>query len=249
MRICYDNNSWCRLNKICIRGFTMITLIGVGHVFDIGREIENIILSRKPGVVGVELDPARYRALTSREPKKDVPFVYRMLAVFQQAIAKKYGVSVGSEMLAAINTAKKLGIGIAFIDMDSGYVFSKIWNGMGFSEKIKLLFSGAAGLFVRKEMVDKEIEKFETDYNHYMEIFGSEFPILKKTLIDERNTYMAEKIRELSKKYEKIAAVVGDGHIEGMKKILDDLNPEIIRLSTLRKTSPGSVSVGYEYKE
>jgi len=227
----------------------MITLIGVGHVFDIGREIENIILSRKPGVVGVELDPARYRALTSREPKKDVPFVYRMLAVFQQAIAKKYGVSVGSEMLAAINTAKKLGKGIAFIDMDSGYVFSKIWNGMGFSEKIKLLFSGAAGLFVRKEMVDKEIEKFETDYNHYMEIFGSEFPILKKTLIDERNTYMAEKIRELSKKYEKIAAVVGDGHIEGMKKILDDLNPEIIRLSTLRKTSPGSVSVGYEYKE
>ena len=180
----------------------MITLIGVGHVFDIGREIENIILSRKPGVVGVELDPARYRALTSREPKKDVPFVYRMLAVFQQAIAKKYGVSVGSEMLAEINTAKKLGIGIAFIDMDSGYVFSKIWNGMGFSEKIKLLFSGAAGLFVRKEMVDKEIEKFETDYNHYMEIFGSEFPILKKTLIDERNTYMAEKIRELSKKYE-----------------------------------------------
>ncbi|PIV69044.1 MAG: hypothetical protein COS08_05445, partial [Euryarchaeota archaeon CG01_land_8_20_14_3_00_38_12] len=175
-------------------------------------------------------------------------FVYRMLAVFQQAIAKKYGVSVGSEMLAAINTAKKLGIGIAFIDMDSGYVFSKIWNGMGFSEKIKLLFSGAAGLFVRKEMVDKEIEKFETDYNHYMEIFGSEFPILKKTLIDERNTYMAEKIRELSKKYEKIAAVVGDGHIEGMKKILDDLNPEIIRLSTLRKTSPGSVSVGYDYR-
>ena len=227
----------------------MITLIGVGHVFDIGREIENIILSRKPGVVGVELDPARYRALTSREPKKDVPFVYRMLAVFQQAIAKKYGVSVGSEMLAAINTAKKLGIGIAFIDMDSGYVFSKIWNGMGFSEKIKLLFSGAAGLFVRKEMVDKEIEKFETDYNHYMEIFGSEFPILKKTLIDERNTYMAEKIRELSKKYENIAAVVGDGHIEGMKKILDDLNPEIVRLSTLRKTSPGSVSIGYEYKE
>jgi len=226
----------------------MITLIGVGHVFDIGREIENIILSRKPGVVGVELDPARYRALTSREPKKDVPFVYRMLAVFQQAIAKKYGVSVGSEMLAAINTAKKLGIGIAFIDMDSGYVFSKIWNGMGFSEKIKLLFSGAAGLFVRKEMVDKEIEKFETDYNHYMEIFGSEFPILKKTLIDERNTYMAEKIRELSKKYENIAAVVGDGHIEGMKKILDDLNPEIIRLSTLRKTSPGSVSVGYDYR-
>ena len=226
----------------------MITLIGVGHVFDIGREIENIILSRKPGVVGVELDPARYRALTSREPKKDVPFVYRMLAVFQQAIAKKYGVSVGSEMLAAINTAKKLGIGIAFIDMDSGYVFSKIWNGMGFSEKIKLLFSGAAGLFVRKEMVDKEIEKFETDYNHYMEIFGSEFPILKKTLIDERNTYMAEKIRELSKKYENIAAVVGDGHIEGMKKLLDDLNPEIIRLSALRKTSIESVYIGYDYR-
>jgi len=226
----------------------MITLIGVGHVFDIGREIENIILNRKPGVVGIELDPARYHALTSREPKKNVPFVYRMLAVFQQAIAKKYGVSVGSEMLAAINTAKKLGIGIALIDMDSGYVFSKIWNGMGFSEKIKLLFSGFAGVFVRKERVEKEIKKFEADYDQYMEIFGSEFPILKKTLIDERNNYMAEKIRELSKKYENVVAVVGDGHIEGMKKLLDDLNPEIVRLSMLRKTSTESVSIGYDYR-
>ena len=227
----------------------MITLVGVGHVFDIGREIENIILNRKPGIVGVELDPARYHALMSREPKKNVPFVYRMLAVFQQAIAKKYGVSVGSEMLSAIETAKKLGIGIAFIDMDSGYVFSKIWKGMGFSEKIKLLFSASAGLFVRKERVEKEIEKFETEYDRYMEMLDSEFPVLKKVLIDERNTYMAEKIRELSKKYASIVVIVGDGHIEGMKKILNDLNPEIVRLSALRKTSPGSVSIGYNYKE
>jgi len=227
----------------------MITLIGVGHVFDIGDEIDKIILERRPSIVGIELDPARYHALTSREPKKDVPFVYRMLAVFQQAIAKKYNVSVGSEMLAAINTAKKLGIGIAFIDMDSTYVFSKIWKGMGFSEKIKLLFSASAGLFVRKERVEKEIEKFETEYDRYMEMLDSEFPVLKKVLIDERNNYMANRIRELNRSYENIVAIVGDGHIEGMKKILNDLNPEIVRLSALRKTSPGSVSIGYEYKE
>ena len=227
----------------------MITLIGVGHVFDIGREIENIILNRKPGIVGVELDPARYHALMSKEPKKNVPFVYKMLAIFQQTIAKKYKVSVGSEMLAAIETAKKIGVGIAFIDMESTYVFSKIWKGMGFSEKIKLLFSGVAGIFVRKERVEKEIKKFETEYDQYMEILDSEFPILKKVLIDERNNYMANRIRELSKKYENIVAIVGDGHIEGMKKILDDLNPEIIRLSALRKTTTESISFGYEYKE
>ena len=226
----------------------MITLIGVGHVFDIGDEIEKIILERRPNIVGIELDPARYHALISKEQKKNVPFIYRMLAVFQQAIAKKYNVSVGSEMLSAIETAKKLGISIAFIDMDSTYVFSKIWKGMGFSEKIKLLFSASAGLFVRKERVEKEIEKFETEYDRYMEMLDSEFPVLKKVLIDERNNYMAEKIRELSKKYEKIAAVVGDGHIEGMKKLLDDLNPEIIRLSALRKTSIESVYIGYDYR-
>jgi len=227
----------------------MITLIGVGHVFDIGREIENIILNRKPGIVGVELDPARYHALMSKEPKKNVPFVYRMLAVFQQTIAKKYKVSVGSEMLAAIETAKKIGVGIAFIDMESTYVFSKIWKSMGFSERIKLLFSGFAGIFVRKERVEKEIEKFETEYDRYMEILDSEFPILKKVLIDERNNYMSNRIRELNKKYENIVAIVGDGHIEGMKKLLDDLNPEIVRLSALRKTSTESVSIGYEYEE
>ena len=120
---------------------------------------------------------------------------------------------------------------------------------MGFSEKIKLLFSGVAGIFVRKERVEKEIKKFETEYDQYMEILDSEFPILKKVLIDERNNYMANRIRELSKKYENIVAIVGDGHIEGMKKILDDLNPEIIRLSALRKTTTESISFGYEYKE
>jgi len=33
-----------------------------------------------------------------------------------------------------------------------------------------------------------------------------------------------------------------------MKKLLDDLNPEIIRLSALRKTSIESVYIGYDYR-
>ncbi len=44
----------------------MITLLGVGHVFDIGRSIRSEILARRPKVVALELDAIRYQALLSR---------------------------------------------------------------------------------------------------------------------------------------------------------------------------------------
>src|SRR5438093_1223551 len=47
----------------------MITLLGVGHVFDIGRSIRSEILARRPKVVALELDPIRYDALLSRTPR------------------------------------------------------------------------------------------------------------------------------------------------------------------------------------
>src|SRR2546427_9397615 len=70
----------------------MIALLGVGHVFDIGRSIRSEILARHPKVVALELDPIRYHALRSRTPRAHGISPLALLAQFQIRIARQYGV-------------------------------------------------------------------------------------------------------------------------------------------------------------
>ncbi len=235
----------------------MITLIGVAHVFDISKSLENAIIKRNPSVVCVELDAARYHALYSRDRNREAPLVYKMLAGLQENIAKKYGSQVGSEMLTAIETAKMLNAKLAFIDMDSTNILSNFWRNMTFSEKMKFLLALFSSLFIRKKRIEKELKRFEENDEYYLESFGKEFPTAKKVLIDDRNIYMAKAITKISQEHEDIVAVIGDGHIEGIRRLLDPSSDvEIIRLSQLRAETAEnldqvtiSYEISYESKE
>ena len=227
----------------------MITLIGVGHVFDISRSLENAIVSRNPSVVCVELDPARYQALYAKGKERELPFIYMMLARFQERIAKKYGTEVGSEMITAIETAKTINAKLAFIDMEASKIISEFWRTMTFSERVKLFFALATSIFIRKKRIEKELERFEKNDEYYMESFGKEFPTAKTILIDDRNVFMAESIMKLSENYENIVAVVGDGHVEGIKRLLQTPDVETVRLSELRQKESqkvDEVTISYE---
>ena len=220
----------------------MITLIGVVHVFDIREKVENALLRINPDLVCIELDRARYQALINKSRKKKSPIIYRMLSAFQKEIAKRYNTKVGEEMLVAIDTAKKIKADVAFIDANAMQVFHKIWSKMRVKEKLKFIFGAFGGLFMRKERVEKEISNFEKNYDQYMNIFKTEFPTVKNVLIDERDRYMANAIKKLSEKYKNIVAVVGDGHIVGIKKELKDFKVNIIRLNELRNMSNASIT-------
>jgi pheromone shutdown protein TraB len=220
----------------------MITLIGVGHVFDIKYNVEQLILERNPSVVCVELDKVRYKALVEKTPRDNSPLVYQLLARFQEKIADKYGVGVGEEMISAINTAKKIGAHLAFIDVEATDSFDKFWKSMSVMERLKFTVGALGGMFVRKKTVERELKRFEKNQDKYMEMFGKEFPTVKRQLIDYRDKYMANAIKTISLKYDDIVAVIGDGHIQGVKKELESqtkpddkqLEIEIIRLSKVR---------------
>lgn len=227
----------------------MITIIGVGHVFDISHNLQNAILKRSPSVVCVELDPARYHALTSSGDERNVPMVYKVLSRFQEKIAKKYDTKVGSEMLTAIETAKMLNAKLAFIDMDASRIVADFWSSMSFSERVKFMVALFTGVFIRKKRIEKELKRFEENDEYYLEGFGREFPTAKRVLIDDRNRHMAEAIKKISSEHENIVAVVGDGHVEGIKKLLEPSNVETIRLSQLRKKEDvkvDEVTVSYQ---
>jgi pheromone shutdown protein TraB len=228
----------------------MITLIGVGHVFDISRSLENAIIMRSPEVVCVELDPARYQALMSKEGRDgDAPFVYRILSKLQERIAKKYGTEVGTEMITAIETAKVLNAKLAFIDMDASRIISNFWQSMEFKERMKFLLALASGIFVRKKRIEKELKRYEENDEFYLEGFEKEFPTAKRVLIDDRNQHMAKAIQKINQDYENIVVVIGDGHVEGIRQLLGTSDVEIIRLSQLREKEEGKVNeVTFSYQ-
>lgn len=222
----------------------MITLIGTGHVFDLSNAIIEKLDQIQPDVICVELDRQRYNSLILKKTnpekyykaRKNSPIIYKVLAKFQDNMAKKYGVNAGDEMLAAINFARSHQIPIQLIDVDAQKIFSKMLKDMTISEKVKLFLSGFAGLFVNTTRVEDELKKVEQEFDAYISQIGEKFPTIKKILIDDRNIYLANNIEKLTENYKKIVACVGDGHVPGISEILKDknLDLDIIRLSELR---------------
>ena len=231
----------------------MITIIGTAHVFDISERLRDEILSRNPSVVAVELDKQRYVALRSEgDGKQDVPLMYRAMSILQKKIADDFGVQVGSEMLTAIETAKELGAGVAFIDLPADVTFKKMMGAMSIKEKIYFVAGMVAGLFTSKERVEKEMKRYEKNEADYMDILEKNMPSISRVLIDERNIYMAENLKELDRRFDSVVAVVGDGHVSGLLKELEGEGVETVRLKDLRNkernTTNAEVSYSISYK-
>ncbi len=212
----------------------MITIIGSAHVFDISDRIEKEIRARHPSVVAVELDRNRYEGLRKRDSqdKKGVPLIYRLLHFVQERIAKKFGVQVGEEMLTAVDTAKSINSKVAFIDLPAQEVINRLMNEMSLKEKFKLFAGGLIGLFTSKERIEKEVERYNSGESGlgFTVSLEEEMPVLSKILIEDRNRFMAKNLRELEDRFGSVVAVVGDGHVPGLRNELRDRELEILRL-------------------
>jgi len=241
----------------------MITLIGTGHVFNLSQALIQIFDEKQPDIICVELDKQRYKSLLMKqidpekykEHSKNQPILYKLLSRFQEGMAKEYGVTAGQEMLTAIDYAQSHQKPIALIDMNAQNLFSKMLKNMSIKEKIRLFISGFGGMFVSKKRVEKELERIQDDFDFYMDEIGKKFPTIKKTLIDERNEYMKDQLKSANDDFEKVIAVVGDGHIPGLSGLLEknEIDYETIRLSEIRENTnsdndSSSASFSIEHK-
>jgi len=213
-----------------------LILVGVGHVFDIGSKIEEIIKEEMPDAIALELDFERAIALQNKEQKRQAPnFLYALLAKVQTVIAKKFGEEAGKEMVAALRAAAELSIPTYYIDMNARKIVSRIWYSMSIREKLSLLFSAFLSIFIRKKRIEGEIKKFQDSANSFLEKMEKDFPEIKHILIDERNEHMAKNLINLMEQKEKVIAIVGEGHIKGLQEILEnkEIKLRIIHLKDL----------------
>ncbi len=236
-----------------------IVIVGTAHVSEKSiEEVTKAIEETKPDIVAVELCPARYRALTGQEEEKEIKIsellngsklyfflVQMFLAYIQKKIGNEMGVKPGSEMLAAIDTAKITGARVALVDRDVGITIQRFWSAMGFLEKVKLMGSLIpAALGFGDEEIDVETITQEDIVSQMISEFRRIAPGAANALVDERDAYIAHNLVQLSKEG-RVLAVVGAGHREGIAVHLDHPEdiPEIEELNEKPAKKVSSVKV------
>lgn len=210
-------------------------LVGTAHVSkqsveDVRQTIELV----QPDAVCVELCPARHQSMTQRDNWRRMDiykvikdgkavflFVQLVLQAFYRKIGDKLGVQPGAEMLEGVRMAEATGATLVLADRDVQITLKRVWGFLGFWQKVKLMTQMMVSVFEDDQVEEAMIEsmKQQDQLEAIMGSFAESFPQIKERLIDERDVYLAQKVRKAPG--ENIVVVVGAGHVPGMQKYLD----------------------------
>lgn len=207
-------------------------LIGTAHVSKHSAEqVKEVIEAERPDSVCVELDEQRYKTITEgakwkemdiiqviKEKRASLLLMNLAISSFQNRMAKELGIKAGQEMIQGIESAKETGAKLVLADRNIQITFSRIWGNLGLKGKAILLSQIITSIFSRDSISEEDLEKMKEQdtINAMLNEFTETFPRLKKPLIDERDQYLAQKIKDAPG--EKIVAVLGAAHVPGIKE-------------------------------
>ena len=235
-----------------------ITLIGTAHVSkESAIQVENLIREIKPDNVCIELDEGRYSSLENnkswqdtdivnviKEKKTTLLLVNLILSSYQKRIAESFDINSGQEMINAIKVSKEIGCNLTLADRDIKTTFLRIFRKMSLWEKMKLLSGLILSFFEDEELTEEDLENIkEGDFieNALLEI-SEDFPDLKTYLVDERDQYLSQKIKNAEG--ERIVAVVGAAHMNGIiKNIKKDI--DLSEIDTIPKGGKAGKIIGF----
>jgi len=243
-----------------------IILVGTAHVSKESADlVETVINEEKPDTVSVELCDSRFQAISQKDKWRNMDIVKvikekkaflllmnLLLATFQKKIADKMNIKPGQEMITAIDAGKKIDAQIHLADRDIQITLSRIWRIMGLWEKLKMLFQFLLSMGDTDDISKEDIEKMKQEdvLQTLLADVEKTHPILRKILIDERDLYLTGKIKDAPGK--KIVAVVGAGHVHGIKKYwntdidikpLEELPPKSKIAGVLKWIIPAAVII------
>lgn len=213
-------------------------LVGTAHVSaESVQEVDSLIRAHRPQRVCVELDAGRLNSLRSDSGWKNLD-MYKvikegrgflmlgnlMLSSFQKRLGEDQGIKPGAEMKAALDACTELGLPYALIDRDITVTLKRAWGKTGFWGKNKLLAALMGSVLGGEEVSAADIEelKKQSAMENMMDELAAYLPSVKTVLIDERDQYLACRLFEQTE--EVVLAVVGAGHVPGMKRWLEQLH-------------------------
>jgi pheromone shutdown-related protein TraB len=213
-----------------------ILVVGTAHVStESVRLVADVIAREVPDTVCIELCDARYQSIRNKDAwqNMDIVKVIRekksflllsnlLLASFQKKLAQKFDIRPGQEMIQAVESAEALNAEICLADRDIRVTLSRTWRKMPLWAKIKLVFQLIFSFGQVEEISEADIERMKQEdvLAALLTDVGKSLPVVKEILIDERDQYLSHKIRHAAGN--KIVAVVGAGHVPGIKKHLTE---------------------------
>lgn len=233
-------------------------LIGTAHVSKKSAEqVKEVIEAERPDAVCVELDEPRYQSIMEenkwremdifkviKEKKATLLLMNLAISSFQKRMAQQLGIQAGQEMIQGIESAKEVEAELVLADRNIQVTFARIWHNVGIWGKVQLLMQIIFSIFNNERISEEELEKMKNQdtIEAMLQEFTDHFPRLKKPLIDERDQYLAQKIKEAPG--EKIVAVLGAAHVPG---IIEEIKKDhdLKRLSELPPKSNVPKLIGW----
>jgi pheromone shutdown-related protein TraB len=229
-----------------------VLLIGTAHISQQSADlVQQVIEQERPDTVCIELDEKRFQALSRRQrwENLDLKQVIRdkqlgtllvnlLLASYQKKLGGQLGIMPGSELLAAATTAADHGIAVELCDREVRVTLRRAWAATSFFKKGYLLATLLASMFDNTELDEKKLAELRNKdvLSELMGELGDALPDTKEALIDERDIFMAEKIKAAPG--QRIVAVVGAGHMEGIgRAIHSDHRHALTEINTIPPVS------------
>lgn len=211
-----------------------LRILGTAHISSTSvAQVREQIETYQPDVVAVELCKSRYDSLVSgrrldkegllkviKEGKAPLVLLQSMLAAEQRKLGLDEGEQPGAELLAAVELAEERGLEVQLIDRDIQITLKRAWKKMKFREKMKIIYS----LLGEDDDSDEELQLDEILENRdilsdLMQELKDFSPGAGEVLIDERDSYLSQKILSIDQN-KKTLAVIGAGHLNGVESVV-----------------------------
>lgn len=215
-----------------------IYVVGTAHVsVESVEDVKATVDAVGPDSICIELCAARHKALVQKDnwKKMDIFKVIKekkalfllaqlILNSFYTRLGKQLKVQPGAEMIEGMRQADRIGAKLVLADRDIEITLKRVWGYLNLWNKLVMISQLMASFFVGGSIDAELVEEMKSkdQLENIMEAFTESFPEVKKRLIDERDIYLSQKIRNAPG--QKIVAIVGAGHVKGIKEhILKDI--------------------------
>ncbi len=240
------------------------TLLGTAHVSKASVDaVRACIADGDYDAVAIELDAQRMQSMTDPDllAKLDLVKVLRegrtavfaanlALAAYQRRLAEQLEIEPGAELKAALIDGRDRGLAVHLIDRDVGLTFKRAMEQLGWWGRAKVSGGLIASLIDDEDVSDDQIEGLKEGdiLESSFRQFATDSPVLYRTIIAERDRYMAARLRQMvdeapvfpladtqapgaPQRPRKVLAVVGAGHLQGMSGHLreDTVAPEVVK--------------------
>jgi len=235
------------------------TLLGTAHVSRASvAAVRSLIEGGEFDAIAVELCDTRFRAMRDREAWRNLDLLKIIregkagmvaanlaLSAYQRRLAEQFGIEPGAEMKAAADLADVRGKPLWLIDREISTTLKRAYRSVRLRDRFGIFSGLVTSLFERSAVAEEEIEKLKQGdmLQSAFSEFAEQSEPLYRSLIAERDTFMAARLREESAKQppRRVLVIVGAGHLAGIARELGaQTDAPQGMLSTLNSVPPAA---------